>query len=208
MFRFPLMVLLALNLGACAVVGSDQPLFDAADARGHDVLRPGLWAMSDEDCTFDPAAKAKDWNDCANATLVGSATLREPPGKGDDEKAQTLRYVLAGGEPRVVQIQAPEGESDPNYAYAGLRALRADEDGRIVEARVWLAMCEPPPDPKKLLEHDEKRPPLPAGLVRADKGPGCMATKASAARAAVERSEAWAKARDMVLTARWIRDAD
>jgi len=35
-----------------------------------------------------------------------------------------------------------------------------------------------------------------------------MATNASAARAAVERSEAWAAGRDVVMTARWIRDAD
>ena len=154
------------------------------------------------------SAKASDWNDCANATLVGPATFSELPGKGDDKEAQTLRYVLAGGAPRVVQIQAPEGETDPNYAYAGLRALGADEDGHIVEARVWLAMCGPPPDPKTLLEDDEKPPALPAGLVRARKGPGCMAAKPSAARAAVERSEAWAAGGDMALTARWIRDAD
>lgn len=208
MFRFPLMVLVALNLGACAVVGSEQPLFDAADARGHAVLRTGLWAMPDEDCTFDPAARSKDWNKCANATLVGPATFSERPSEGDDEDAKTLRYVLAGGAPRVAQIQAPEGEGDPNYAYAGLRPLRADEAGRIVEARVWLAMCEPPPDPKTVLEEGEARPPLPAGLVRDQKGPGCTATKASAARAAVARSEAWAAQRDLAMTARWIRDAD
>lgn len=209
MFRFPLMVFLALNLSACAVVGSDQPLFSAADARGYAVLRTGLWAMPDEDCTFDPAAKAKDWNNCANATLVGPTTFSELQGKGDDEDANTLRYVLAGGAPRVVQIQAPEGDGDPNYAYAGLRPLRADEAGRVVEARVWLAICEPPPDPKKVLEEDEeKRPALPAGLARAEKGPGCMATSASAARAAVERSEVWATGREMAMTARWIRDAD
>lgn len=209
MLRAILVSLMALAASACAVVGSEQPLFAASDARGQAPLRTGLWAMPDEDCVFDPAAKAKDWNTCANATLVGPATFSELPGKGDDEDAQTLRYVLAGGEPRVVQVQAPAGEADPNYAYAGLRPLRADDAGRIVEARVWLAMCEPPPDPKRVLEEDEKRPTLPDGLVRnGGKDPGCTAKRAAAARAAVERSEAWATGRDLALTARWIRDAD
>lgn len=206
MFRFPLVVLMAAGLSGCAVVGSEQPLFGAADARGDAPLRTGLWAMPDDGCVFDPAEKSKDWNDCANATLVGPATFSERP-KAGEAGAKSLRYVLAGGAPRVVQIQAPPGESDPNYAYAGLRVLRADAAGRIVEARVWLAMCEAPPDPKAL-EADAPRPPLPAGLLRDPEGPGCAATTASAVRAAVARSEAWAEGRGLALTAHWIRDAD
>jgi hypothetical protein len=207
MMRALLASLLALTTGACAVVGSERPLFAAADGRGQSALRAGLWAMPDEDCTFDTAAKSREWNDCANATFVSSATFSERPNDHGEDR-ETLRYVLAGGDPRVLQIQAPEGEKNPNYAYAGLRPLRADEAGRIVEARVWLAMCEPPVDPTAAREDKPERSPLPAGLVRDREGPGCTAASAAAARGAVSRSEAWASDRDFTLIARWVRDAD
>lgn len=205
--RTILACVLALATSACAVVGSDRPLFGAVDARGQAVLRTGLWAMPDEDCTFDPADKAKEWNDCANATFVSPTTFSERPNDHDEER-ETLGYVLAGGDPRVLQVQAPDGKQNPNYAYAGLRPLRLDEAGRIVEARVWLALCEPPPNPKDPSADDAKPKALAPGLLRDSKGGGCTATRASAARGAVTRSEAWASERELTLAARWIRDAD
>lgn len=204
--RVILACVLALATGACAVVGSDEPLFSASDGKGHPALKPGLWAMPDEDCTFDPAEAPEDWNNCANATLVSPDTFAEAVGK-DGAPADRLRYVLAGGDPRVAQVQAPEDKEDPNYAFAGLRPLKSDAQGRIIEASVWLAMCEPPPKPEDALKDDPKSRPLPQGLSRVPGKPHCLATSPKAAREAVRRTEAWAKDREFALTARWVRDA-
>jgi hypothetical protein len=63
-------------LSGCAIVTSDGPLFDAADAKGAPVLRPGLWTMPDKtECEFDAKAPAAAWPKCANATLVGAGSF-------------------------------------------------------------------------------------------------------------------------------------
>ena len=199
MMRMILACALALATGACAVVGSETPLFSAADARGQPVLRAGVWAMPVEECSFQPTGDPARWPSCANATLVSREAfteLRSEAGARPDR----MRYVLAAGDPRILQVQAPNGETDPAYVYAGLRPLRTDAKGRITEARVWMALCEQP------RKGDGLSGPLPPGLTRREGAKSCSATDQQAARDAVLRTEGWLEDADMAVVARWLRD--
>jgi hypothetical protein len=203
-------LLAAALLGGCTIVGSDKPLFTAADSIGAPVLRPGLWAMPNDDCDFDETSPAKGWPDCANATTVTADRLsggeRGPSGKAKG----ALAYRIATGDPPGLQVAAPEDEKDgPKFIYAGLRPLDFDGQGRVTRLKVWLALCAKPPT----MENGSDLPQpdkLPEGLEARPKG-SCVALNAAAARAAIKRSEEWltgGESEDAFPTARWVRDEE
>lgn len=210
--RWSLALLAVTLLGGCTIVGSDKPLFTATDSVGAPVLRPGLWAMPNDDCDYDEASPAKGWPECANATVVTADRLsggeRGPSGKTKG----ALAYRIATGDPPGLQVAAPEDEKDgPKFIYAGLRPLDFDKQGRATKLRVWLALCAKPPTFEDGKAPDLPRPDkLPEGLEARPKG-SCVALNAQAARAAIKRSEEWltgGKSEDMFLTAHWVREGE
>jgi hypothetical protein len=204
-------VFFALALGGCAMVTSDEPLFGEADRAGAPVLKPGLWAMPNGGCEYDEKAAAGAWPKCANATAVTAKTIS---GGERDEKGNTkqaLAYVLAKGDPPVVQVAAPPEEVDgPRFIYAGLRPTAFDHERRVTAARIWLALCSKPLSPS---DRALKPPPatLPPGLIKRPGDPSCFARSAEPVRKAVARSEGWIASGgddDFSLQAHWVREGD
>jgi hypothetical protein len=142
MRRLLLLFATALMLGGCNMVYAEHPLFTVADAAGAPQLRPGVWATRKADCAFDSAKPAKDWPECASATIVSADSV----GGLDDKR---MGYVMAGGDPRVMQLAfTPDDDKPTIYLFAGVRPLKSDAEGRITEARTWSVLCGPPPPPK------------------------------------------------------------
>lgn len=193
----------ALLCTGCVVVGSDEPLFGAADA-GTPQLRSGVWSMPHDKCEFDPAVPAADWPSCANPTIVRPGSMLG--GFGDKDGPQTLGFVLAAGDPQVLQVEAPADRkpNEPRYVFAGLRALELDEQGRAVGVRVWLALCFMPP-----MKADAPEPKPFPGLTLKQGDSYCRASSPGPVREAVRRSERVELDGEAIqLTARWIRDGE
>jgi hypothetical protein len=212
MLRLIAIAVLTLSLQACAMVGSNKPLFSAPDTRDGPQLRAGLWAMPDEDCKdFDPIKPAAAWPKCANLVKVTADTIGGVEQQDDGSmKAVALTYVLAAGDPRVLQLAAPADKkpTDPNFLYLGLRPTRLDDKGRAVEVKAWMALCEKP-DSKALLQKHTPHP-LP-GLTPTADGKGCLATSPGPVREAVKVSEGWLKDGengDAIIAIHWVRDGD
>jgi len=202
--------LAAMSLGGCAMVTSDRALFEAADAAGAPVLRPGVWAMPDKTCEFDPKSAAGGWPKCANATVVTAGTLAGGPRDASGAPSQTLNYVLAAGDPRVGQLQAPPEEKEgPAYLYVGLRPTAFDEARRITAAKIWAALCAKPVTAGGDL--DAKANKLLPGLTRRPGGQECVAKAKGPVREAVRASEGWLASgdeNDFSLSAHWVREGD
>ena len=139
-----------LLLGACNVVITKTPLFSKADESGAPPLRPGLWRMGAEpDCEVDEAKPLIDWPKCARGVVI-----RDGAGGYYDRESgapvwATQPLVVAGGTPRIGQVQAKiSGDvkvSANPYIYAGIRAAKTDGEGRIVALSLWPVQCGPPP---------------------------------------------------------------
>ncbi len=206
MLRFFAICCIGLVTCGCAMVTSDKPLFTSGDA-GAVALRHGLWTLPDDTCKYDPAQPVTKWPSCANGMVVSSKTMTGGFGKADSPP-QTLGYVLAAGDPVVVQLKGPPDAkpTDPAFIYAGLRPVRMDDTGRIVEAHVWLALCFKPP----LNANGKLKTPAPfPGLTMKQGDPFCRAADPAAVRNAVIKSEANAIQGDKLwLLARWLRDGE
>ncbi|MGI9170227.1 MAG: hypothetical protein ACR2FH_08645, partial [Caulobacteraceae bacterium] len=204
------LVLVLTLLGGCNVVVTRTPLFSAADEAGAPALRPGVWrAAVDPACAVDEATPLGDWPPCA-----GGVALR--PGEGAYHNRDTAKgvlthepFVFAGGEPRIGQARVVlsgdiklEGDATP-YIYAGARATKLDDRGRIVAVLLWPVQCGPPrigaTDGDTTTLH-----PLPGIQMKAN-DPVCAAPSAAVLRAAARASEAWA---EKPLNAHWVRDGD
>ncbi len=213
MRRLILIVALAGLLGGCNMVTSTRPLFSKADTEGAPQLRPGLWVHPDPGCAFDPAAPAHTWPDCAGSVIVrpgffsglrpgGRPTQPNPPPPPD-----AVPYVLAGAYPSVLQLKLTEPRKRSGYIYEALRPVKVDDQGRLIEAKVWLVQCGPPSPPPADGSDHNYRPtttPLP-GLVM--KGSNCVARDAETVSRAARASEAWPQADGTPpSTIRWVRD--
>lgn len=205
-------ILLALGLTACAAVTSERPLIGAADTHGAPVPRPGVWIMPSAGCRFSPRASVASWPDCANGALISPSTIIG--GKRDATGAFTeaLSYELAAGDPAIMEIFTPPSRDpgDPAIVYVGVRPLAADADGKITQARVWMALCGPPPIANGQAP-STKPAKLPPGLTPVKGKTYCLVKSQAALRAAVARSEAWAfrgTPDDYGLIARWVRDGE
>ena len=212
MLKLIIVCALGLGLSGCVVVGSDNPLFSQADARGA-ALRPGVWSIPDDNCQFDPTQPLAKWPSCGNPTVVEGGRIKGGFGKAD-KAPQSIAYVLAAGDPVVMQLEAPDDRKpdDPRYVYAAVQPERTDASGRIVEAHIWLVLCFKPP-----LDASGPTKPHPyPGLVMRQGASFCRASNPGpvrdAARLSRDASVKGLKAGDKTdkfwLAARWIRDAE
>lgn len=201
-----LIALVGLLVSGCAIVTSETALFEAADSAGAPTIRPGVWTLAPADCAFDPRFPIAAWPSCANATVVTATTI----GNGHEKTPEDhVIYLVAAGDPLVVQMQAPKNhdKNDPNYVYAGLRPTERDREGRVTRARAWLGLCNKPPPLRRAAE--VKPGPLQPGLKPGKAELYCEAPDQQTARAAVLGSEAWAftgEPSELGVTARWVRD--
>jgi hypothetical protein len=219
-------------LSACNVVMTEKPLFTQADAAGAPALRPGVWLFFEEPgCKVDDSKPFTEWPDCAGGGLVGAADIRGHKQDTPPDQLETAPYVLATGDPRVMQIQvdvdlsahadvsasgdgaAANGSTSSSashsqpYGYAAIRPTKLDSQGRIVAFTLWPVQCGPPPP--KDANGDDTAPAtqkLLPGLTMKDGDPVCTTTSTAALRAAAKASEAWAPPPPR--EARWVRDAN
>jgi len=217
------LVAAALALGGCNLVVSATPVFSAADAAGAPPLRPGVWAAPQPNCDFKPADPLAAWPDCAGGAVITATafvTAVDPsnvgpsgqaPAPGAAKPQKNVPYILAAGDPRVLQIDM-ELPLDPAaktrlFVFAALKPTTHDADGRITGAEIWFVQCGPPPPPKPtgsgggtetggITDH-----PLPGMTV--DKGGTCTTNDKAALRNAAVASRAWA---DPVGALHWVRD--
>ena len=110
--------------------------------------------------------------------------------------------MLAAGDPPVLQLklELKDGGKAALWFYAGVKVLKADRRGRIVEMTAWPAQCGPPP-PKGSAKPFTKAPL--AGLAM-DKDGNCTPKDAAAVFSAAKASEAWQD--EPSSPARWLRD--
>jgi hypothetical protein len=158
-----LLLAAALMLGGCNLVVSQTPVFSAADATGAPPFKPGIWASPDPGCDFKASAPLDSWPKCANGSEIGPdaiiGTMQPTPATassgdkaGTGPKKVALRYVLASGDPRVLQVDLhiPEaGLGELGFFYfVAVKPTAFDEDGRITAAQLWPIQCGPPPPPQ------------------------------------------------------------
>lgn len=198
---------LAASLSACNMVVTTEPTFLAQD-QATPALREGLWVSPKKDCRFDIEAPATKWPECAQWIVIKGASMT-----GVDEKGEAFAvpFVLAAGDPRVLQIKIEDEKMAAIYVYVGLRPLKYDKEGRIVSYTGWLTQCGPPP-PK-----DAKRPdgnprygslqPSPGMVMDADLS-GCAPESKAALIRAAGLSEAYEEASDKDDVSRWVREGD
>lgn len=198
---------LAASLSACNMVVTTEPMFLAQD-QATPALREGLWVNPKDDCEFDIKTPATKWPECAQWIVIKGSSMT-----GTDEKGKdfVVPFVLAAGEPRVMQVKIEDDKKAAVYVYLGLRALKFDKQGQIVSYTGWLTQCGPPP-PK-----DAKRPdgnprygslqPSP-GLIMDDDLSGCAPEDKAALIRAAGLSEAYEEASDKDDVSRWVRDGD
>jgi len=212
--RIAALLCTAALLGGCNMITSERPLFSAADAAGQPQLRPGVWIGEKPDCQIDEAKPRDQWPDCIDSwvvrpnEVVAARDKGKPPGAGD-------RYpiVLAKGDPAVLQIGLTnDAGAIGGYVYAGLKPLKRDERGRIIEYKLWPALCGPPPkaDPNDQGDGMVTSHPL-DGLVIDKKNHDCVATDPAPVRVSARLSEAWNDADGGSADdgrARWVRDGE
>lgn len=153
MVRLLLLALAALTLGACNMVYSEKPLFTAAEAKAGPGLKPGIWIKRAPDCDVDLSRPVKEWPECAEPGRVGPRDI------GDMKDAsKRSNYILVPGEPHVMQFEVKlDKDAKTLFMFMGVEPLKRDEKGRIVEMRLWMVQCGPPP-PK---EAETGAPPPP-----------------------------------------------
>ncbi len=213
----------ALLLGGCNLVYAEKPLFTQADAAGAPQLRPGIWAKRAPNCRFDKAKPVADWPECADPSVVTAERIGDPA-----DATKQMPYLLAAGDPRVMQLEVkPDADKPFVWFFAGLKPLKTDRQGRIVEARTWLVQCgPPPPKPPEKTESDTPanetpeqasarmqaeidaqinasvtREPLPGLTVKEGM---CVATEPGPVRNAARASLAWDDDEPSVIY--WVRD--
>jgi hypothetical protein len=190
MTRLIVFALVALSLGGCRMVTSEQPIFTSADSADAPPLKSGLWALVEPGCRFNVRTAPEKWPDCATALALRDGAAMDVR-MGETGKRSVL---IAGGDPAVIQA-ATDDEGRTRYAYLGLRPLAADGDGVITRARVWPAQCPPSPPSRR------PGPPSDSCLLRG-KGPVRQAAAASEAAAFAGQAD------DAGRLAFWIRDRD
>jgi hypothetical protein len=204
--------LAAMGLGGCNIVTSDTPMFTAADAHGQAQMRPGVWTDEQQACDFDAKAPVDTWPNCARGWVVTPGGVTGPREPGQPRSAWVESpTVLAAGDPPVLQVRADVGESLPartlpSYIYAGVRALKLDAEGRIVEIETWPAQCGPPPPPGPDGKGGDRltNDPIPGLVVDREKNT-CKAVTPQPLRVSARRSEAWAT---IMNRSRWVRDGE
>ena len=215
----------AALLGGCNIVVSKTPVFAQADTAGTPAFRPGLWVGEKDDCHFNEATPADKWPDCAEPVIVTPGEVR---GVGAQAQKQSTPYLLAAGDPLVLQAQADvdlsggadasasgnghasasvsvEGSAPRPFLFLGVHPLSFDHQGRIIRMEQWPVMCGPPPP-----EPTPGTPPEKASYVTRNPLPGLtiedqVCTPAN--KAAVINAARQTRAYGQVQTSHWVRDA-
>lgn len=224
MMRKVIGIAAALLLSGCNMVMSQQPWFASGDA-AQPGMKDGLWVnLKGVDCKFDPAEAIQDWPDCAQPMLVTGGQYRGPGPGADEDKGQLadvakwdkVDHLLVAGDPLIDQIDLGSGNPDGSHAedkgflYLAARAVRRDEQGRIVELLRWPVACGPLPkrSPKA------KGMPKAADFVTRQPFPGltikdaaCTAKDVATLRRAAVLSEQVAEPNHTPpVVSRWVRD--
>jgi hypothetical protein len=227
MQRLLLLLAAALLLGGCNMVYAEKPIFTQADAAGAPQLRPGIWAKRVPNCKFDKTKPVEDWPECADPSLVSADHIGDP-----EDASKLVPYLLAAGDPRVMQLEVkPDTDKPFVWFFAGLKPLKSDRQGRIVEARTWMVLCGPPPPkpPEKPADEAadeataEETPEQASARIQADidaqvaasvtheplpgltiKDGMCVASEPGPVRNAVQASLAWDDGQPTVIY--WVRD--
>ncbi|HEX4196698.1 MAG TPA: hypothetical protein VHZ26_04585 [Caulobacteraceae bacterium] len=210
--RIVALIGLGALLAGCNMVTSTSPLFSSADVRGQPQPRPGVWMDEDNTCIFDTAKPIGQWPGCADAWVVHPGAILAGRDPGTPISAWTsYKTTLAKGDPAVLQIEVGADNPPKGYIYVGLRTLKSDSHGRVIEYKAWPALCGPPapPDPTGQQPPAVTQQPI-AGLVIDKDHHDCTASAKGPVLAAVKASEAWGgdadgRGRDH---ARWVRDGD
>jgi len=205
---------LAASLSACNMVVTTEPTLLAED-QGTPALRSGLWVSADKGCKFNSKKPATAWPECARWIVIKNNAMTGVTEKGEKFN---LPFVLASGDPRVMQVRledeekkAENGKPAALYLYLGLRPTRTDKQGRITGYTGWMVQCGPPP-PK-----DAKKPdgssrygtlePSP-GLIMDDALSGCAPENKAALIRAAALSESFKEAGADGEESRWVRDGE
>ena len=127
---------LAASLSACNMVVTTEPMFLAQD-QATPALREGLWVSPKKDCKFDIKTPTTTWPECAQWIVIRGSSMT-----GTDEKGEAfaMPFVLAAGDPRVMQLKIEDEKKAAIYVYLGVRPLKFDKQGQTVEyrsAQVW-----------------------------------------------------------------------
>ena len=213
--RIAAWVCAALMLGGCNFVTSPKPLFFAKDATGQPQLKPGIWMDEKAGCTIDPSQPLAKWPDCSDAWVVRPDEILAAKEADKPAKASSAwthyKIVLARGDPAVLQVEVGnDGDLQLGYVYGGLRPLKLDAQGRVIEYKLWPALCGPPPaEPTDTKGGFVTRHPI-EGLKVDEKLQDCVASAQGPVQASVKLSEAWNdkddnEGRDR---ARWVREGE
>ncbi len=201
-------------LGACNFVVTTEPLFTAADAANGPVLRDGLWLTESADCRVDARKPVQNWPKCAKWDVVrgGERLNFSAAAKGDPAEWSSMPFLLASGEPRILQLaEAPsrdDGKPVTIYVYVGLIPTAHDSDGRITAYRAWMVQCGPPPKGKGKTKNDQTDAPFP-GLIlnKADGSENSISAGCTTSDPRVLRNAAVAsRSLERPDAARWVRD--
>ncbi|MBA3811030.1 MAG: hypothetical protein H0X27_05180 [Caulobacteraceae bacterium] len=195
-------------LSACNVVITPAPLLTRADEAGAPAPRPGLWRFDgDADCRVDESRPLIEWPKCGAGAVLNAGTAGYFERGTGVPVWTTQPLILAAGAPRIAQAQVKfSGDvkvEGATYAYAGVRATKLDDRGRVVALSAWPVQCGPPPlagEGGGAAAGTAK--PLP-GLTMKRGDPVCSTTSKSALREAAKASEAWAP---NSLNAHWVRN--
>jgi hypothetical protein len=212
----------AFLLGGCNLVISETPVFRADDASGAPPLKTGLWASPDPGCAFETADPLDKWPSCANGTMIGpnaivgtmsttGITLDQGKSPSGPRKVN-LPYVLAAGDPRVMQVdmRVPELGKLGVFYFVAIHPTAFDADGRITAAEAWPVQCGPPHPPQTTptAANDD----LSKGLVTEHPLPGlkiengeCRPADKAAVRNAARPSRSWV---DHIGEMHWVRSSE
>ena len=206
-------------LGACNMVVTKDPVFGKADAVGAPGMRPGVWNGDPKaDCQVDESQPLAQWPACASGFVVlDDHTLGNFDNQGGKHQWATTDFLLAAGEPRVLQLHLAPGANDPMmpavYVYAGYRPTRFDGSGRIVAGQAWIVICGPPPPPPAPGSQDaggkQRMGTLHpfAGLTMDSDGTNCSPDSPAALRNAARESRGLTTAKD-ISGSHWVRDGE
>jgi hypothetical protein len=195
---------LAGLLGGCNMVTSTTPLFFDRDTAGQAQLRPGVWVSQEKDCKFDAALPVTRWPSCADWVIVRKDALVSLDTKTDPPKWVSQPYVLALGDPPVVQSTFTGKDGDTVYLFGAVKPAQVDASGAIVQFRSWPALCGPPRTPKKGQPLGTAHPF--AGLAMDPDGNNCVAHSADVVRNAARLSETFADPNPTL--PHWVRDEE
>jgi hypothetical protein len=186
---------LAALLSACNGVVSGKPWLARTDAAGALRLREGIWRgvpVIGPPCPVDERQPIDAWPDCASPIVVRRSELVELSKDKGRWRRTTVRYVLATGQPIMLQIGASQsGKSE--YEYQWVRVTGLDDQGRLIAVAGWRVLCGP--------SGAGSQSPLYPGLTAQDAD--CTANSIGALWGAAKASEASATTLAQV---HWVRD--